>query len=1120
MGNKLLESIHGNGISIRDNIYKKVQSLTAYVCSPDRNIIAPIKGLEKFTVDLKLNDVSEVSLEVSKYIINESTLKREPNYAYKYLHAFCGVLVPELGRYGYFIIEDEPDTNAESTQNETRSFKAKSYESVLQYENLQLFVVNEGIDESLERLAVDNVAADGTVLNKISLYNEGKKDLSLLDLILENDTYGWKVGHVDRSLWTLQRSFEIKNSNIYSVLRSDISKAFRCIVDFDSIGKVINVYDIETYGKDTNIYMSFDHFIQSLEIKPQKNQIYTVFNVGGDNDLDISAVNFGSNKIVNIDYPLSFLSSGIQNAYHSYEKYREDHRKEYSDLALELANIRSKIDAIQIREPSDDITNIWSSTVKYSLSDLKDNLEKYAEIVKLIEGLYTDSNGKLNLEELESSSDAAQYYSYKSIIIPDITNEIKKRETNSPKSAEKVNAVYVFEVHGIDQLRATRDAEYDVIQAYSAKGYDKTYEEAGSPSVSKSDWDDHHSDYLKHVQYKTQLDGIIKKKEGQINALVSDLKSVQGRMSRLANEVSLDEYWNNLSRNVTTEDGTNVTSENSENIITEIGGFSGESVTYDTLGVIKSLYKESDFQDKNFTKQDNDTQQEIILNENGLLESARKELEIESRPQLTWNVSSDELFAIKEFKPLRDQLQVGDFITLGYEDEDVSFTKLKKDKTFRTTKMRCSEISFDGIDFDKKLKITFSDRTVTDTAINDYENLLDDFVTSKTNSITKNIAAHTSDTVNAVATALVKPYIQATDARIEKATINGATVNDLNAVNAKITTLLTEYIKTNEIDAKIANISDLKANDAFVENLKSVMLTSSGANIETLDTYIANIRQLFAGHSVSEWGDIIHLTAENAKVDTAVIKDAIVGQMTVFDLLAGNITADKSITLVSRNGYGSIVISNATMQFKDETGAVRVQIGMDGEKNYSVNIFSAKDPSGNQRQLWGTSGLQSGAIANGLIVSDMLKDGSVSTNKVADRAITKDKINWHGISESVDKNGRPVFSAGQINVNGESLDTKFTSITKQVNSIESLSPYIISDKPTIVKRNTKPVIKLTAILAGNGGNDVDPSGDKYSYTWYKVADQGNATQIGTGKTLSIEVDDDFCVDTASVYFTV
>lgn len=920
-------SISNGNIIFNDNAYGQIKSLTAYVCKPDRSVLARIRGITQMGVTIKFNDISEISMSVRKYVLNENSFETEQDESYQYLSTFAYVYIPELGNYGYFVINEEPSISAQNTTDEYKSFTLQAYESILQYENLVDFEINQGTATSLE-MYDDNLDALGVPKERIQFYNEANPKLSLLDLILSDDYYGWTIGHVDTQLKTLQRSFSVDSQNVYSFLVSDVCSAFECVFVFDTVNKIINAYDINYIGNDTNIYLSLDHFIQSVNIKPQSNDIYTVFNVAGDDDLDISYVNFGSNKIVNVSYPLSFLDDEIQTAYEEYELYKESKRKEYSNFAIDYANQLEKQNSINDRQPVDSVTNNWSSQVYYSLDDLKTDLSVYKSIVLSIEEIYTDASGEIDMDDLNTSTDAAMYHSYKDIIIPDIEAEISKREDSSNSgssgdgsddeppqetlnystSTNSVDQDKVWEVYGLNDLETKLKIYQTNAEDLAKSGYDVPWEKS-SQLGDKDLWEIQHQAYLDYTNYATELKALIGKKATYLNKFKKAADDDLTSMKNLAKEVDIDTYF--------------------------AEHYAGKNYAK----IIKSLYRESDYQNDNFLITDYDDAISIVAEAEKLYQDAKVRLEQESRPQLSWSISSDNLFGIEDFKPLRDSLQVGDFIVIGY---GVTTLPLINSHHY---KLRLVELGFDGINITSgSFNLSFSDMVVTKYKSSDLETMLDNYISSKTNSIAVQASNSATTTATSVANSIVRPLISVTNANITTANIGNATMTDLEAVNAKFKSVLADYIKADELEADVAKIDTLSADSAFINALKST--------------------KIFA--------------------ELATISEAIAKKITVFDLLAGDITTNKSITLVS-DSNGSIVLNNSTMSFIDSSGNTRVQIGKDNSGEYSVNIFGKKDSSGNQPLLWGSTGLQAGAIGNGLIVPNMLDDG---INEKMDTAIS------------------------------------------------------------------------------------------------------------------------------------
>ena len=194
--------------------------------------------------------------------------------------------------------------------------------------------------------------------------------------------------------------------------------------------------------------------------------------------------------------------------------------------------------------------------------------------------------------------------------------------------------------------------------------------------------------------------------------------------------------------------------------------------------------------------------------------------------------------------------------------------------------------------------------------------------------------------------------------------IDEALINKLDVDTAKIT-----YATITNLEAVNAHIQNLEVEYGEFKNLTAENLEAIHASIDVLEADSANIKSLLSGNAGI--GDLqnIHLTSQNAVIDSALIRNAVMQTVTVGDLLAGTISTNK-FTIASDDG--AIGIKGATQQWKDENGVVRVQIGKDANGDFTFSLF---DETGTG-VLIDSTGVKEGAIADGLIVNDMVADNA------------------------------------------------------------------------------------------------------------------------------------------------
>ena len=202
-----------------------------FLCETDKEKIAQL-NITSLKGSLKFNSTSELDFEVGRFYNDAITGKSLVNPYYDKIEA---LRLLYLEGFGYFEIQG-PELTGDGIK-ECKNITAYSYEYTLSQKYLSDFYVNTGEVNSIEVIN----AEDENHIVPVTLYNPSNKKLSLLHLILEN-AYGWKIGHVDASLQTLSRQFEVDRESIYDFIINEICEQFNCYAVFDTIDNTINLY--------------------------------------------------------------------------------------------------------------------------------------------------------------------------------------------------------------------------------------------------------------------------------------------------------------------------------------------------------------------------------------------------------------------------------------------------------------------------------------------------------------------------------------------------------------------------------------------------------------------------------------------------------------------------------------------------------------------------------------------------------------------------------------------------------------------------------------------------------------------------------------------------------------
>lgn len=234
---------------------------------------------------------------------------------------------------------------------------------------------------------------------------------------------------------------------------------------------------------------------------------------------------------------------------------------------------------------------------------------------------------------------------------------------------------------------------------------------------------------------------------------------------------------------------------------------------------------------------------------------------------------------------------------------------------------------------------------------------------------------------------------------------------------------LKNQISTSDISAnKITGLNDSKTFIDFVNNQ---------INTSELNTEVGNITNLLSGSAGIGDLQAIHLTAANVVIDEAVIKNIIAAKISVADLMTHTASAEL-ITLISQDGKPSIAFKGSTQQFYDSNGNVRVQIGQDATGEFTFSLF---DETGTGVLIDSKTGIHAGAIANGLIVNDMIQSGTVSKDKLSFPIVETDENGKISITNILDGKGNE-FGVSYTEYQ-ENVATELSSINSTLSGVSS-----------------------------------------------------------------------------------
>lgn len=519
------------------------------------------------------------------------------------------------------------------------------------------------------------------------------------------------------------------------------------------------------------------------------------------------------------------------------------------------------------------------------------------------------------------------------------------------------------------------------------------------PTLTEDGFKDKHDEYLKNAY---QLDEsntdscayALKERKKEVSEKETKQKEIGDNRNILAQKMGL-ETWKGQ---------TDISSPESE-------GFSDKE-----LNEIYHIINQTTYTNENIFTTSLDNLSENVDIQQKLCETALEDIAVYSLPQTIYSTTLDNILSAAGNELHANDLNYGNFIRVGIRDDYY-------------VKLRVMAISFNPCLYDNKFSLQFSNMIKSGKKRNDFVSLLD---------MSGNLSNSSANTSFSGSVNLSDDNIYQILSKILQSSLFSNKIQ--NIINGSIGSgsgVGGDYLKP----------SDIYGNNGFFEYIQSELIAANkivanSGEFKDLSALVAAIDNLLAGNLSAELGHIIKLTAENVNIDQAVIRDLIAAQITVSMLKAGDISADK-FHIASDDG-GLEIVGN-TMQFKDKNGVIRIQIGRDTNNNFTFCLY---DETG-KGILIDSTGIKESAISDGLIVNDMISNGTIGKEKFNFSVLETDD------SGNIVQNGQVVIDKNGIDAEFTTIKNSVTNIQGQIDNLESNIPYtmnIYSSNGTIFGR--------------------------------------------------------------------
>ena len=244
--------------------------------------------------------------------------------------------------------------------------------------------------------------------------------------ILEDET-SWRIGYVDPDVredrskgqnHRKYRVFNVSEQDWLSFLREDIQKTFECVLEFDSLNKIINIYHIDNITEDKGLYISKQNYAKKISRQVKDDDLITRLNIYGKDNLDITDINpTGMPYIEDFSYykTLKYMPQDLLDALDRYDVLIEEKTPIFYNLLQNRHTLNSRIAKlendlvdlkVQYEIAQDNIDNVIQFNEKNKDEPLAKVNDGTFDISEELEVNLSDFDNPLDLTDLNTTRDS------------------------------------------------------------------------------------------------------------------------------------------------------------------------------------------------------------------------------------------------------------------------------------------------------------------------------------------------------------------------------------------------------------------------------------------------------------------------------------------------------------------------------------------------------------------------------------------------------------------------------------------------------------------------------------------------------------------------------------------
>lgn len=615
-------------MNVTFDYYRNLEDVQFYLCNPDMAEISAIVATNR-SVTLRFNDLSEGAFEAPKYYTDSSGNKIEFPY---YARIETKRLI-KMDKIGWFQITQAVEI--EDGYNTYKRVTLESHQTILKDKGIyceeRVYKFYDPEDPTDANYDASDVGQLPSIVGQLYQQLGIQIHIGSVDTRPAGGENDWTIVSIpsglyydaddDENVCRTMKDAEVKYG--YDFIVNDVSDAFEVIFDFDILNHTISVKTVEDVTEKTNIYLSFDNLVKTLEVTEKAEDIVTVLNCNGQ-DVNIQTVNpTGTNYIVDFSYYMDeenyhWMSAALISKLKQWESAVNAQKEPYKALVRELMGLYKENTELvsRVNEMSLRISDTEAARDQY-ITDMEGTASMtFACGTVEVGGVSGDPNSKFYSTPFDQNATATVY-------------------KNAPAWAGGA-----FTFSGDSVTKSYKAAYLDGYYYFSCSTGDRSYGKLNGRAVVDLDSvtaEYEVSDFTENTVYSDvsywlnlyaqQYDSL----KESISASEEEIKSVNDEMTAISSQLNILQYF---------------------------------SSAPDLYRELRYYWIEGDYENENIAVLESTTLDEELSLAEELMEAGEKELSRVCQPRFSFVLTSVNFLQLFEFQEYSNELQLGKVITI------------------------------------------------------------------------------------------------------------------------------------------------------------------------------------------------------------------------------------------------------------------------------------------------------------------------------------------------------------------------------------------------------------------------------------------------------------------------